>query len=78
MINPSGRGKDNKVNSKHLQRYVIEFSTHHNMREEDTIAMMEKTVSMMAGKCLTYADLIVDNGMESGARGSQFPFIRLI
>ena len=61
-------GTFHKISPKHLQRYVHEFATRHNMREEDTIVMMERTVAMMEGKRLTYADLIADNGLPSGAR----------
>ena len=68
MLRRGHQGTFHKISPKHLQRYVNEFATRHNMREEDTIAMMEKTVSMMGGKRLTYADLIADNGLDSGAR----------
>ncbi len=68
MLRRSHQGTFHKISPKHLQRYVNEFATRHNMREEDTIAMMEKTVAMMDGKRLTYAELIADNGLDSGAR----------
>ncbi len=61
-------GTFHKISPKHLQRYVNEFATRHNMRREDTIVMMEKTVAMMDGKRLTYADMKADNGLPSGAR----------
>ena len=61
-------GTFHKISPKHLQRYVHEFATRHNMREEDTIVMMERTVAVMEGERLTYADLIADNGFPSGAR----------
>ena len=41
-------GTFHKISPKHLQRYVNEFATRHNTREEDTIAMMEKTVAIIA------------------------------
>jgi transposase-like protein len=68
MLRRGHQGTFHKISPKHLQRYVDEFATRHNMREEDTIAMMERTVAMMDGKRLTYAALIADNGLESGAR----------
>ena len=68
MLRRGHQGTFHKISPKHLQRYVNEFATRHNMREEDTIAMMEKTVAMMDGKRLTYAELIADNGLDNGAR----------
>ena len=68
MLRRGHHGTFHKISPKHLQRYVNEFATRHNMREEDTIAMMERTVAMMDGKRLTYAELIADNGLDSGAR----------
>ena len=68
MLRRGHQGTFHKISPKHLQRYVNEFATRHNMREEDTIAMMERTVAMMGGKRLTYADLIADNGLPNGAR----------
>ena len=64
------KGTFHKISPKHLQRYVNEFATRHNLREEDTIRMMEETVSMMDGKRLTYEQLIEDNGLSSGSRCS--------
>ena len=68
MLRRGYQGTFHKISPKHLQRYINEFATRHNMREKDTIAMMERTVAMMDGKRLTYADLIADHGLESGAR----------
>ncbi len=68
MVRRAHKGTFHKISPKHLQRYVNEFATRHNLREEDTIEMMVKTVAMMVGKRLTYADLIADNGLDSGAR----------
>ena len=61
-------GTFHKISPKHLQRYVNEFATRHNLREQDTVAMMKETVAMMEGKRLTYGELIADNGLSSGAR----------
>ena len=45
------------ISPKHLQRYVAEFATRHNLRPQDTAAMMSETVARMNGKRLTYAAL---------------------
>ena len=45
---------------KHLQRCVNEFAEKHNIREQDTIDMMENLSGRMFGKRLTYAELIKD------------------
>ena len=39
-----------------------------NIREQDTIDQMGAMVQGMAGKRLTYADLIADNDLDSKAR----------
>ena len=62
-------GVFHKMSPKHLDRYVTEFEARHNARELDTINQMGILVECMAGKRLTYAGLIEDNGLDSGARG---------
>ncbi len=42
---------------KHMQRYVVEFVSRHNMRESDTIDQMTKIANGMTGKRLRYRDL---------------------
>ena len=61
-------GTYHKMSPKHLDRYLAEFSGRHNVREADTIDQMVGVVTGMAGKRLTYAALIADNGLDSGAR----------
>ena len=61
-------GTYHKMSPKHLDRYVREFARKHNIRESDTIRQMQAVVAGMTGRRLMYADLIADNGLESGAR----------
>ena len=68
MLKRAHKGTFHKISPKHLQRYVNEFCTHHNLRPLDTIELMESIAIGMIGKRLTYRDLIADNGLPSGAR----------
>ena len=68
MLRRGYQGTYHKMSPKHLNRYVNEFSGRHNVREADTIDQMTGIVAGMVGKRLTYADLIADNGLDSGAR----------
>ena len=53
-------GTFHHISEKRLRRYVNEFATRHNLRPQDTIAMMQDTVARMVGKRLTYRGLITD------------------
>ena len=53
-------GTFHHISPKHLDRYVNEFATRHNMRSRDTEAMMAETVARMVGKRLMYRDLVAD------------------
>ncbi len=58
MLKRGYHGTYHHISPKHLHRYVNEFATRHNMREQDTSAMMAETVARMDGKRLTYRELI--------------------
>ena len=62
------KGTFHKMSPKHLNRYVSEFSSRHNVRGRDTIDQMIGVVKGMERKRLRYIDLISDNGLTSGAR----------
>ena len=68
MLKRAHKGVYHKFSVKHLQRYVTEFAGRHNIREQDTLAQMTTLATGMAGKRLTYASLIADTGLASGAR----------
>jgi len=63
------KGVYHKLAPKHLHRYAADFAARHGIRGLDTIEMMGYTAGAMRGKRLTYAALIADNGLASGARG---------
>lgn len=68
MLKRAHKGIYHKFSPKHLHRYIAEFAGRHNLREGDTLAQMATLAAGMAGKRLTYAALIADNGLASGAR----------
>ncbi|MCY3702818.1 MAG: IS1595 family transposase [Rhodospirillales bacterium] len=68
MLKRAYVGTYHKMSEKHLQRYVTDFAGRHNVREHGTMGQMASIASGMAGKRLTYAALIADNGLASGAR----------
>ena len=69
MFKRSFVGTFHKLSPKHLDRYVGEFESKHNMRNAGTLAQMRATVANLIGRNLLYRDLIADNGLPSGARG---------
>ena len=71
MLKRAHGGTFHKMSPKHLDRYVQEFAGRHNVREADTRDQMNGMVRDMDGKRLRYADLIADNGLESGARATK-------
>ena len=68
MLKRAHKGTFHKMSPKHLQRYVNEFAGRHNIREAGTLAQMAFVAAKLAGRRLTYARLIADNGLPSGAR----------
>ena len=62
------KGVYHKMSKKHLGRYATEYVGRHNKRPLDTDDQMGELVQGMEGKHLPYADLIADNGLDSGAR----------
>ncbi len=68
VLKRAHKGTFHKISPKHLNRYVQEFASKHNMRESDTLDQMRRTVAGLIGRNLLYRDLIADNGLSSGAR----------
>ena len=62
-------GTYHKMSPKHLDRYVPEFAGRQNFRESDTIDQMGCVARGLLGKRLQYGELIVPNGLDSGAQG---------
>ena len=62
-------GTFHHLSEKHLDRYVREFTGRKNIRDMDNpIDQMAALARGFIGKRLTYAALIADNGLPSGAR----------
>ena len=61
-------GTYHRMSPKHLHRYVSEFVTRQNIREDDTLDQMLGMVRRMVGRRLMYRSLIEPNGLPSGAR----------
>ncbi|MCY3627264.1 MAG: IS1595 family transposase [Gammaproteobacteria bacterium] len=68
MFKRAHKGTFHKMSQKHLQRYLDEFVGRHNMRHSHTMEQLVFIATSMAGKRLTYKNLIADNGLDSGAR----------
>ena len=58
MLKRASDGTCHKITHKHLQRYVDEFTARHNMRSMDTADQMVRLAACMAGKRLTYRELV--------------------
>lgn len=68
VLKRAHKGVYHKLSAKHLHRYVADFATKHGIRGMDTADQMVYAAAGMVGKRLTYATLIADNGLASGAR----------
>ena len=60
MLKRAHKGVYHHFSVKHLQRYVDEFAGRHGVRELDTIDQMGVVASRMAGRQLSYQELIAD------------------
>ncbi len=60
MLKRAHKGVYHHFSVKHLQRYVDEFAGRHGVRELDTLDQMGVVASRMAGKQLSYLDLVAD------------------
>ena len=60
-------GTFHHISPEHLNRYVNEFATRHNLRNKDTIVMMEETAARMVGKRLTWDRLTEDGAWAKAA-----------
>ena len=69
MLKRAHKGTFHKMSPKHLHRYVNEFAGKHNVREMDTIEQMAFVVSRMAGRRLSYDQLVAPNGLSNAAHG---------
>ena len=67
MLKRAYMGTYHKMSPKHLERYLNEFVTRHNIRDMDTIDQMRAIAVGMDCKRLKYSQLIADNGLDSGA-----------
>ena len=54
------KGVYHKISPKHLDRYVQQFAGKHNIRDANTEDQMGSVVAGMAGKRLTYRELVAD------------------
>ena len=57
MLKRGYHGTYHSMFKKHLERYAKEFAGRHNLRDMDTLEMMEEVVRMMDGKRLTFDEL---------------------
>ncbi|MCY3858768.1 MAG: IS1595 family transposase [Gammaproteobacteria bacterium] len=59
VLKRAHQGTFHRMSKKHLQRYVTEFVTKHNMREFDTDEQMASIVAGLAGHRLMYESLVL-------------------
>ena len=66
MLKRGYQGTYHHMSSKHLHRYIAEFSGRHNIRNAETLNQMAELAYNMASKRLTYQTLIAGNGLSGG------------
>ena len=59
MLKRAHKGTFHQMSKKHLQRYVYEFVTRHNVRDIDTCEQMAHIAAGLTGKRLMYQDLVL-------------------
>ena len=68
MLKRAYKGTFHKLSPKHLNRYVQEFASKHNIRDEETIDQMVLIVAGLIGRRLMYRELVAGNGLHGEAR----------
>ena len=58
MLKRAHKGVYHKISAKHLQLYVNEFAGRHGFREYDTVDQMGAVAAGMAGRKISYRDLV--------------------
>ena len=58
MVRRGYDGTFHHISEEHLHRYINEFAGRHNIREYDTVDMMDQVAENMTGHRLTYQSLI--------------------
>ena len=66
MLKRGYQGTYHHMSSKHLHRYIAEFSGRHNIRNARTLNQMVELAYNMTSKRLTYQTLIAGNGLSGG------------
>lgn len=67
MVRRAYKGVFHKMSIKHMQRYFDEAAGRRNIREMDTLEIMDWIADRMFGRRLTYKELTKDNGLPSYA-----------
>lgn len=68
MVKRGHNGRFHMLSPKHLDRHDKELAGRHNLRECDTLDIVLTVAEDGIAKLLCYEDLIVYNGLSSGAR----------
>ena len=68
MLKRAHKGTFHKISPQHLQRYVNETASKHNVRESDTIVQMRDAVVGLVGRRLMHRNLVACNGLSNSGR----------